>query len=407
MVSNSMNVGGVAYKKTGLNGESSDNLMQLLDLIEDFNRVRDYEELLSKVGDATKTLMNAEASSIMLLNDEEDELSVVYSTGPVREEVKGKSISKDRGFCGWVVAHKIPLIANDIDKNDEIFGGELSENFITRNLICAPLLDSDNNVIGVLEAVNRNGREDLEASDLPIFQALANHAATAIARGQDAQEQMHQMEEQSMYLTEIHHRVKNDLALISGIVEVESLDIENEEAKGILNNIQSRIKSMAVVYELLSGQGSHNKSELGTYIKKLAEGISSSLKSRNKNIDIDVNTEEIIIDPYEALSCGLILNELILNTYKHAFGKEDDGLITIDISCDNDTVKIDYKDNGQGFPEGFTLQEQSSIGFEMINALAKQLDGTLELYNDRGAHFVMEFESSCTKKKESQPILKG
>lgn len=401
-----MSIGGIAYKKVGLNGNTSDSLMTLLDFIDDFNRLTNYDELLVEIGKATQSIMNAEASSLMLLDDEQNNLSVVCSTGPVKEEVKGRKIPRDKGFCGWVAEHKLPLIANDIDAKNELFGGELSSNFTTRNLICAPLLDNDNNVIGVIEAINRHDRPKLEEQDIPVFQALANHAATAIKRGQDEKKQADRFQEQDIYLTEIHHRVKNDLALISGIVEIESLDIENEQAKQILKSVQSRIKSMAVVYELLSGEGSNNKAEVGTYFKKLVNGISASLERKNTDIDIQVTTEPVIIDPYKALSCGLILNELLLNTYKHAFSGSDTGLISVELRKHENEIIIDYKDDGEGFPENFNIEQQDSLGFKMIHALVKQLDGTLELQNDDGAHFIIRFGNGEKKIKKSKPVLK-
>jgi|GEM_PF-337143 len=407
MKGENMHIGGIAYKKVGLNGDTSERLMRLLDKIEGFNHLTDFEELLAEVSKVAKSIMQAEASSLMLLDKETDELTIVSSTGPIKDEVKSKKIAKTRGFSGWVAEHKLPLIANDIDPDNEFFGGELSDNFRTINLICAPLMDAENNVIGVIEAINHRSKPKLEEQDIPIFQALAKHAATAILRVQAEKEKGNRLKEQDVYLTEIHHRVKNDLALISGIVEIESLDIESDEAKGVLRDIQSRIKSMAVVYELLSGEGSHNRAEVGTYFKKLVNGISNNLQTKNKSIDIQVNTESVVVDPYKALSCGLILNELLLNSYKHAFDAKDAGLISVDLSKTGRQVTISYKDNGQGLPEDFDLEEQDSLGFKMIDALVKQLNGTLEFFTGDGAHFIIRFETNENATEKQEPVLNG
>lgn len=400
MEQNGLGFGGIAYNKFGLNGNSSDSLMTLLDLIDDFNRQVDSEQLAAKIDEAAQSLMNAEASSLMLLSENNESLKVIHATGPVKDDVCNRTVSVDAGFCGWVTEHKLPLIANDIRIDNEFFAGELSENFKTRNLICAPLLDEENNVIGVIEAINCNPPKALEEGDIPVFQALANHAATAIERDRRQQERTNRYKEQNTYLTEIHHRVKNDLALISGIVQIESLDIENEKAKKVLQNIESRIQSMAVVYELLSGEGSHNKAEVGTYFKKLVEGISEGLSNREKDITIQVHSESVVLDPYKALSCGLILNELLLNAYKHAFADRKTGTITIDLSKNGNRIMMDYRDDGVGFPEDFKLEEQDSLGFKMINALIKQLDGQLTLSNENGARFVVTFEVEETKTKK-------
>lgn len=401
-----MNIGGIAYKKVGLNGNSSDHLMELLDLIEGFNRITDYESLLTEIGDAIRSIMKAEISAIMIMDD--NQLSVAHATGPATDEACNKTILKGHGFCSWTVEHKLPLIANEIDSENNILGGFLSRHFRARNLICVPLLNAENNVIGVIEAINCLDKPKIEEQDIPLLQAMANHAATAIERQLAEKHEGKEKMEQDLYLTEIHHRVKNDLALISGIVEIESLDIESEDAKQVLKNIQSRIKSMAVVYELLSGEGSYNKAEVGAYFRKLVNGISESLKTPKQSIDIQVNAESVVIDPRKALSCGLILNELLLNSYKHAFDSKESGRISVDLSKTAGQVTISYKDDGNGLPDGFELKQQNSLGFKMIDALVKQLKGSFELCNDgQGAHFVIRFQTNEKALESSNSVLKG
>jgi len=400
-----MNIGGIVYNKSALNGKSNDRLITLLNLIEQFNRLNDAEKMLAEIATAARALMNTEASSIMLLNEETNELCIKSNTGPLEKEFKNECIPYDQGLSGWIVKHKLPLVANDIDnetENNTIFGADIDQQISIQNVIGAPLLDNKNNVMGVILAINCYGSSKITEEDIPVFQALANHAATAIERTQASRKQYELLKEQDVYLTEIYHRVKNDLALISGIVEIESLDIEDEKAQDILENIQSRIKSMAVVYDLLSGEGSHTQAEVGTYLKKLVHGISESLQKRNRNIDINVQTEPAMMDAYKALSCGLILNEMLHNSYKYAFIGRDEGRIDIELTKDKNNITIVYKDDGPGLPYNFQLENDGSTGFEMIRALVNQLDGSLEIKRGNGACFMIEFTTE--EEQESTPL---
>ncbi len=385
---------GITVEKAGLSEKDGKVLVQLLDLIEGFNKLNRVEDVIAEIGLASQSLMNAEASSVMLISDDGRALTIQHATGPVKDEILGKQIPLDTGFCGWVAENKSPIYANDIDEagKNSMFGGELSTRFTTENLICAPLLNNEKGLIGVVEAINCSEPSRLTAMEIPLFQVFANHAATAIERVQNWQKQHKEQMEQDTSFREVHHRVKNDLALISGIVEIESLDIENEKAKKVFKKIQSRIKSMALVYEMLSGKGAHMDMEAGPFLKKLVDSIADSLKNQNQHIQTSVEADPVTIDPYQTLSCGLIINELMINSYKHAFKDTEDGLIEVTLHENNGHILIEYKDDGPGLPENFDMEEQSSIGFEMILALVGQLNGTIDLKPGKGAHYEIRFE---------------
>lgn len=387
--------GGIIVEKAGLSEKDGKRLVRMLDLIDGFNKLNKVENVIAEIGIASKSLMEAEASSVMLISDDGRALTIQYATGPVKDEIVGKRIPLDTGFCGWVAANKSPIYANDVDEagKESLFGGELSTRFTTENLICAPLLNKENGLIGVIEAINCSAPSRLTAMEIPLFQVFANHAATAIERAQNLHQLYQEQIEQDTSLREVHHRVKNDLALISGIVEIESLDIDNEKAKNVFKKIQSRIKSMALVYEMLSGKGAHMDLQVGPFLEKLVTNLADSLKNQNQIIKTRVNAEPVTIDPYQTLSCGLIINELMINSYKHAFKGKRKGAIEISLRVNNGYIFIEYEDDGPGLPENFDMEEQSSIGFEMILALVGQLNGTIELKPGRGACFEIRFES--------------
>ena len=392
-----LNIGAIAYKKFDLNNRSSSSLMLLLDKVEELDQPMSFEELLNELMEASRHIMKTEASSLMLLDEEEEELHVILPTGPVKEEIRGKRIPKNKGFGGWVVQHKMPLIVNDVSEQSELFGGELSENFKTRNLICAPLLDNEFNVLGVIQAVNRYGSSGFEEEDLAVFQALAKHAARAIERHRSQEKMDLRLKEKDLLLSELHHRMKNNLALINGMVQMEEANLKDNGAREILKKIQVRIKSLNLVYELLSEKGMFTDVELEPYLTKIVGGVSEALTTPERKINIEVDIDDIAVHPEQALSCGLIINELLVNSYKHAFKYKDEGLISVRLFKAGDLISLVYKDDGVGFPEGFDPESYESLGFQIIRALVKKLKGSLAFSKNgenNGISSTLEFPSN-------------
>jgi two-component sensor histidine kinase len=384
------------FGKVSLDGKPSSRITQLLNLIREMNRCDGYEDTLAAAGKAARVLMEAEDSFLWLMEEESNRLFLKYNTQWTASESVVTYIDRGQSYSGWVAAHKLPLYVNHIngerDKRHIFNSSDSADASVMENIICAPLLDEDNEVTGVIEAVNCYTPPELTDDDLPVFQAFANHAAAAIERVESYGQEHGLGIEKDLYLTEIHHRIKNDLALISGIVEIESFELENEKAKDVLLNIQSRIKSIATVYELLSGGGSRERAQVQVYLKKLTQGISESLSKRNTNIEINLNADPVMLDSYQTLSCGLIVNELILNSYKHAFKDKASGSIDIRLKKGCKEATIDYHDNGPGLPADFEIGEQDSIGLDMIRTLVEQLRGTIEVIEDKGAHFFIQFK---------------
>lgn len=154
-----------------------DRIKDLLGLIARINSTISLDELLGSIMESTKSIMQAEASSLMLLDQETQELVVALPTGPAKAEISGKRIPPGKGFAGWVAEHKKPILVND-PQNDPRFLGEISSNsgFTTKNLVCVPLRNAEGEVIGVLQAVNCLIRSSFDASDLDLLVTLANQA---------------------------------------------------------------------------------------------------------------------------------------------------------------------------------------------------------------------------------------
>lgn len=205
-----------------LGNERLDLLMQLTGQI---NSNLDLDNMLLDIINAAKLIMQCEASSLMLYEEETDDLVLSIPTGPATEEITGKHIPKDEGVGGWVFTNGEPAIVNDVD-NDPRFGGDIKPDlFKTRNIICVPLLNHDKQTIGIIQALNKNEKEDFVKSEIPIFQALANQAAIAIENAR-----LYEQQKQKLLLDQ-----KLDLArsIQSGFIPKKAPDISGYQIAGI------------------------------------------------------------------------------------------------------------------------------------------------------------------------------
>jgi two-component sensor histidine kinase len=359
----------------------------LLSTIKGINRTLEFKSIINESMEAVRLLMNAEASSLMLLDRDSGKLYVSLPTGPAKEEIKGVSIPADKGIAGWVVQNKRPYITNDVTESEH-FWKDLSKTFKTRNLICVPLINRENEVIGVLQALNRRKNESFTPHDIPVFQALASHVTFAIERSQEMDHLQNQLSEKNAMITEIHHRIKNNLQVLSSLVERETFEIGDERAKKVLIDILMRVKSMSKLHEMLSRKEVTDQIELGTYIEQLTEKIEQMMDAMQVHATIHLKTGAIKLESERAMLCGLILNELLLNIYKHAFsGLSEKGIITIELSEDAEKIYLNVSDNGIGLPEDFNIKDKQSLGLWIVEMMLRKLRAELAIERDSGTRF--------------------
>ncbi len=202
------------------------------------------------------------------------------------------------------------------------------------------------------------------------------------------------LKEKEVLLAEIHHRVKNNLAVITGLLELQGYNTTQEEAKEALKESQMRINSIALIHEKLYQNENLSEISFETYIQELAEVISSSLQLVNTDVEISFDIDPVHLTVNQAIPCGLILNELITNAYKHAFADRKTGHIGITFKAlDNNMVRLSICDDGIGLPEQLTLNNPKTLGLTLIRTLSRQLNGEAEFVNHSdGAKFILEFE---------------
>ena len=198
---------------------TTNSLQVLLKNVNSVSKAVKLRTVLQESIEVVQNVMNTEASSLMLLDEGTGKLIISMPTGPVKKEIKGKRINKGVGIGGWVVKNEKPFYSNEVAQS-ELFGGDISPNFTTDNIICVPLKNSHGKIIGVLQAINRRDG-DFTDRDIPVFEALADHLALSIERCRELQDMQKKLEERDLMLTEVHHRLKNNLSTITALIELE------------------------------------------------------------------------------------------------------------------------------------------------------------------------------------------
>jgi two-component sensor histidine kinase len=372
----------------------------LLNTIKGINRTLEFKSIIVESMEAIRLLMNTEASSLILQDEETGKLYVSLPTGPAKEEIKGVSIPTNKGIAGWVLQNKRPYLTNDVTES-EYFWQDLSESFKTKNLICVPLINRENEVIGVLQAVNRRKNEKFTPHDIPVFQALASHITFAIERAKEIDYLHNQILERDAMITEIHHRIKNNLQVLTSLIERETFEIDDERSKNVLTDILLRVRSMAKLHELLCRKEVTDQIELDTYIKKLTDKLEQMMDSMQVDASIHLQTKSILLHSERALLCGLILNELLLNVYKHAFtGIDGKGEINIELTEDRNHIFLNVSDNGIGLPEDVDFSDRKSLGLWIVDIMLRKLNAELTIDREAGTRFSIKIP----KDERSLPV---
>jgi len=211
--------------------------------------------------------------------------------------------------------------------------------------------------------------------------------------------------EKEVLLAEVHHRVKNNLAVISGLLELESSQTELPASRKALQHSQMRIQSMAMVHEMLYKTKEFTNLPLKPFIAKIVQSIKMTYHQKEKEIGVKYHTDPITLNVNQAIPCALIINELITNAYQHAFKNADKGCIQIKLSAQKDIVTLTIEDDGDGLAAEFSIQEQKSMGFTLIRTLCKQLRAELSVESMSGTKTVIIFRKE-DEKDSSNTILR-
>jgi two-component system, sensor histidine kinase PdtaS len=197
--------------------------------------------------------------------------------------------------------------------------------------------------------------------------------------------------ELELLIKEVHHRVKNNLQIISSLLNMQGENSSNEQVQNILQQSQNRIQAMALIHEKLYQSGNLKDILIDEYLENLVEFFRSSYDLMHKKIEIKLNSPKVFIEPEQLIPLGLIVNECILNSIKYAFEENQGGVINIEVFVKGEKFLIIFEDNGKGLPSDWKEKSLNSLGMNLINGLTRQLKGKCEIDGANGTKISIEF----------------
>jgi two-component sensor histidine kinase len=200
------------------------------------------------------------------------------------------------------------------------------------------------------------------------------------------------LKEKDTLIKEIHHRVRNNIQIISSLIRLQASTIQDEKLAEVLRSTQGRIRSISLIHEKLSQSRDFAMIDFGEYIRALGGQLFHLAGANPSAIRLEVKAKQVKLDAKKAISCGLIINELVLNALKYAFPPGKTGNIRIEMKRQaGGRYLLIASDDGVGLPKNIDLQKPERLGFQIVRDLVKQLDGNLKIVRKAGTAFRITF----------------
>jgi two-component sensor histidine kinase len=266
------------------------------------------------------------------------------------------------------------LLYDEEEHSSEVHEENLGGFFM---ITTTPLYDDEGNVIGSV------------------------HVARDITERKIMEEQLEQaLKDKDILMKEIHHRVKNNLMIMASLLNMQSRYIEDEVARDIFKDSQSRARTMALIHEKLYQSKELKKLDVQDYMESLARDIYHAYIKDPEKIQLNLEIEQLMLDINTVIPLGLILNEILTNTFKYAFPGDADGIVEVKfIKKENNEFLLEVCDDGAGLPPDFHEKKTESLGMRLIHSLTEQIRGELEINSDHGTQVRVKFQELNYPKK--------
>ncbi len=369
------------------------------------NRSLQNMDILDALGQVLKSsakTLDVERVNMWLLEDDKIRCVCSYEEGK-ENAMRGEILQKEQCPTYFKYINENRIIAAEHPTRHEAFS-EISESYLKPNNIQS-ILDTSVLSYGSTQAVvcheSISQKRSWESDEISFTGSITDQIAQLMAyqeKKERDQEILESLKEKETLLAEVHHRVKNNLAVVSGMMQLQAYDESNEALRDKLFDSVTRIQTMAAIHELLYQSNSFSNLQLDENIERLIDNIFETFQSKAA-VSLDLTLEPLPLNVNQAIPCSLIVNEVTTNALKHAFDEEKQGKLTVFLSEKENQINLKISDNGRGLPSDFEkLVEQGSLGFKLIDTLSSQLEGSYEFKSDRkGTQFSLTFNRAEIK----------
>jgi PAS domain S-box-containing protein len=353
--------------------------------------VENLDKLYPRIHKIIKGLIPAKNFYIALYDEKKEVIHYPYFID--EEEKKPSSHKVGKGMTEYVLKTGIPILApykvvEGLNKQGkvDIVGPQCID------WLGVPLKTREKKVIGVLAVQTYEENLRYSYKDKEILTFVSKQVAMAIERKRAEEQLRISLSDKESLLKEIHHRVKNNLAIISELLDLQSGTIQAPQVTEFLNSTKNRVKTMALIHETLYKSEDIGKIDSKDYIDNLVNYLRLTYGNISQSIEVIVEADNVSMNIETAIPCGLIINELVTNAFRHAFRGKEEGKITIHFKHDgNESFTLIVEDNGSGLPTDIKISQTKSLGLQLVDILTRQLDGDLTIERSAGTRFIINF----------------
>ena len=358
----------------------------LYNISDALNKVDNLHELFIKIREYTGNVIDTTNFYVALYDEKTDMILLPFD---VDEKDNFVTFPAGKTLTALVIKTGKPLYANRQLQDKLLKQGKIEIIGTPSAIWLGVPLKVEKKVIGVIAVQSYDDPNLYSEKDIDILTFISEEIALAIKHKQADEQIRRDLKEKVLLLREIRHRVKNNLQVISGLLQLQKNEMTTKEdaLKGFTAS-QDRILAMAKAYELLLESDYMSEVSVGKYITSLAEQLKYNYDNHNK-VNITYSLDELTISIEILDRLGLILNELITNAIKYAFEGRDSGNIHIELKNAEDHMEIKISDNGIGIPRKFNIHESKTLGLSIVDMLTQQLRGTMKLDRKNGTSFTL------------------
>ncbi len=251
-----------------------------------------------------------------------------------------------------------------------------------RSILCMPLV-RQGRVVGLLHLENALATHAFTPKRVNVLTLLGAQAATSLENAT--------LEEKEALLKEVHHRVKNNLQLVTSLLNLQANRIEDKAVAALFADSRDRVRSMALVHENLYRIGNFARVPMRAHLESVCAHLLRAYASHGGAVRLETALDDLKLDLDRAVPCGLIVNELVSNALKHAFPAGRSGVLHVSLAADGENGRLSVRDDGVGLPDDHDPDSLDTIGLQLVDDLTSQLHGTLQYSSSTGTEFVVTF----------------
>ena len=362
-------------------------LRRMVESARELTSCSDVKELSRHLLEEFASLMAAEGGSLYMVHEVGLELIHCLEEGSVPEWIAFPL--KKGSVCDHVLRSLEPVLSRDISEDDYLPSGSAS--YKEGSFFALPLIGQDGEAIAIITLHNKKW-PPFTSQDKEIGQVMLS-LSNEILRSKQAADQIRiSLQEKDMLLKEVHHRVKNNLQVISGLLNLQANNVADDQARNIYKNSQNRINTMALIHENIYNTKDLNNVHFSQFVRDLTVNLMKIYHPDSDQIRLELDIQDVEMVADTAIPCGLIINELCTNALQYAFPENSLGLIHIEFKePESGYYHLKVSDDGIGLPSCVDFHNTRTMGIQLVRILSEQLDSETTVVSDAGTAYSFRF----------------